>query len=366
MVGRLAVMTAYGAPLELREYRVPEPEPGAIILRITQAGICGSDLHMWRGDTEESRPIPPEGRSMGHEGTGVIAVLGAGVTTDALGRPLREGDRVVFFATFPCWSCRLCLQGDPNLCARYPYRAVGRHPYFVGTYADYYYLPPRHPVFRIPDELPDEIMAPVNCAMCTVANGLRVAGARQGHAIVIQGAGGLGLTATALARDLGANRVIVIDRIQGRLDLARRFGADTTIDISEFDTPASRIERVKELTDGLGADVVMELVGIPELLSEGVGMLRNGGTFLEIGLFFKKPIIFDASALVQGGKRVVGSLMYRPQTLAEVLDFLVRNQHLPFKELVSHRFPLADLNRAFEISEWVQRSTEVVRGVLVP
>jgi L-iditol 2-dehydrogenase len=366
MVGRLAVMTAYRAPLELREYQVPEPEPGAIILRITQAGICGSDLHMWRGDTAESRPIPPEGRSMGHEGTGVIAALGAGVATDALGMALREGDRLVFFATFPCWSCQLCLQGDPNLCVRYPYRPVGRHPYFIGTYADYYYLPPRHPVFRIPDELPDEIMAPVNCAMCTVAHGLQVAGAKQGQAIVIQGAGGLGLTATALARDLGAGRVIVIDRIQRRLDLARRFGADATINIGELDTPESRIERVKELTNGLGADLVMELVGIPDLLSEGVGMLRNGGTFLEIGLFFKKPALFDASALVQGGKRVVGSLMYRPQTLAAVLEFLVRNQHLPFAELVSHRFPLSELNRAFHDSEWAGGSTEVVRGVLVP
>jgi threonine dehydrogenase-like Zn-dependent dehydrogenase len=289
-------MTGYRGPLELREYRVPEPEPGAIVLRITQAGICGSDLHMWRGDTEESRPIPPEGRSMGHEGTGVVAAMGSGVTSDTLGRTLREGDRVVFFATFPCWTCALCLQGDPNLCVEYPYRAVGTHPYFVGTYADYYYLPPRHPVFKIPNELRDEIMAPVNCAMCTVAHGLGVAGARQGQTIVIQGAGGLGLTATALARDLGAERVIVIDRIQRRLDLARRFGADATIDIGELDTPASRVERVKELTGGLGADLVMELVGIPELLSEGVSMLRNGGTFLEIGLFFKKPVLFDASS----------------------------------------------------------------------
>jgi threonine dehydrogenase-like Zn-dependent dehydrogenase len=359
-------MTAYRAPFELRSYPVPDPEPGAIVLRMTQAGICGSDLHIWRGDTEAIRPIPPEGRSMGHEGTGVIAHMGAGAITDALGQRLREGDRIVFFATFPCWTCRLCLQGDPNLCVRYPYRPVGEHPYFIGTYADYFYLPPRHPVFKIPDELPDEIMAPVNCAMCTVANGLRVAGARQGQAIVIQGAGGLGLTATALAKDLGADRVVVIDGIQRRLDLARRFGADAVIDIGEFDTPQARVERVKELTGGLGADVVMELVGRPELLGEGVDMLRNGGTFLEIGLIFKRPVMFDASALVFGGKRVVGSLMYRPHTLADVLDFLVRNQHLPFRELVSHRFPLEDLNQAFEDSEWAQKSTEVVRGVLVP
>jgi threonine dehydrogenase-like Zn-dependent dehydrogenase len=360
-------MSAYGQPLELREYEVAAPEPGAILVRIRMAGICGSDLHMWRGDTAGSRPVPPEGRAMGHEGTGVVAALGAGVATDSLGRPLAEGDRVVFFATFPCWTCPLCLQGQPNLCVRYPYRAVGRPPYFVGTYADYVHLPPRHPVFRVPDDLSDEVVAPVNCAMCTVANGLRVAGARQGQTIVVQGAGGLGLTATALARDLGADRVIVLDRLPRRLDLARRFGADETIDIGELTTPESRVERVRELTHGLGADVVAELVGMPELLAEGVAMLRNGGTFLEIGQFYSRPVPFDVSTLVLTGKRIVGSLMYPPQILAQTLDFLERTRdRLPWKDMVSHRFPLAEVNSAFVDAEWMARSTEVVRGVLVP
>jgi threonine dehydrogenase-like Zn-dependent dehydrogenase len=365
--GRLAVMTAYGKPFELREYVVPDPEPGAILVRITQAGICGSDLHHWRGDTAGGRPIPPEGRWMGHEGTGVVASVGSGVAADALGNPLREGDRVVFSAVFSCSRCQLCLEGYPNLCVRYPYRPVNQHPFFVGTYADYFYLPPRHPVFLVPDSLPDEVLVSVNCAMCTVANGLYVAGTRQGQSIVIQGAGGLGLMATALAKDLGADRVIVLDRIQNRLELANEFGATDTVDVGRFDTAEARISRVRELTRGLGAHVVMELVGIPELLPEGVAMLRSGGTFLELGMIYSKTVVFDPSSVMQTGKRIVGVHMYPPATMPIAIDFLLRSvNRLPFHRLASNRFPLADVNEAFSAADWGRSSTDVVRGVLVP
>lgn len=304
---------------------------------------------------------------MGHEGTGVVASLGQGVSMDALGVPLREGDRVVFSAVLACSRCPLCLEGLPNLCVRYPTRRVGQPPYFVGTYADYFYLPPRHPVFAVPELLPDDVLAPVNCALATVSNGLTVGGATQGQSIVIQGAGGLGLMATALASDLGADRVIVLDRLQHRLDLAKEFGATDTINIVEFSTPDARIERVKELTRGLGAHIVMEVVGIPDLVTEGVAMLRSGGTFLEVGLIYSKAIMFDPSLLNQRGLRIIGVHMYPPSVIPLALDFLTRTfGRLPFQRLTSHRFPLADLNRAFETSEWATGSTQVVRGVLVP
>jgi threonine dehydrogenase-like Zn-dependent dehydrogenase len=365
-MSRMAVMTAYGAPLELREYPVPDPEPGAIVIKISMAGICGSDLHLWRGDSA-SIPLPAAGRQVGHEGVGVVERLGKGGAKDALGNVVKEGDRIVFAARFPCYCCQLCLEGASNLCVSYPYRPVGEHPYLVGTYADYYYLPARHPVFLVPSDLSDEITAPINCAMSAVAHGLEVANSRPGQSVVVQGAGGLGLTAVALARDLGADKVIVLDRLPQRLALAQKFGADEVINIDEFNTPAARIERVRELTGGIGANLVLELVGSPELLTEGVAMLRNGGTVLEIGMITSKPYMFDASTLTLTGKRIVGSLMYPPSTLGRMVSFLERtHRRLPFGELVSHRFPLADVNQAFAASEWQGDGTEVIRGVLVP
>ena len=367
MNGRVAVLTKVGTPIELREYPVPEPEPGAIVLRMKQAGICGSDLHVWRGDTQSPGASPPA-RALGHEGTGVVHSLGSGVTTDSTGKPLKVGDRIIHSAISNCGRCYECLDGQPNLCSGRAPRRVDDFPHFIGTFADYYYLPPGRPVFRVPDELSDDVLGPVNCAMGTVTQGLITAGAKEGHTVVIQGAGGLGLSAVAMAKDMGAHKVIVLDRLENRLTLAEEFGADHTINIEEFNTPETRIKRVKELTSNRGADIVVELVGLASLLPEGIEMLQNGGTFLEIGLFFRGQVVpFDPSTLVLTGKRIVGSVMYRPMVMATLLDFLVRkHRQLPFEKMVSHKFPLADINNALEQAEWDSRQTEVTRAVLVP
>ena len=366
MKGRVVVLKEYGKPFEIEEYEVPDPEPGAVILRMTQAGICGSDLHTWRGD-QINNPLPPTGRLMGHEGTGVVERLGEGVSTDTLGVPIEEGDRIVYSAVFPCYHCHLCLKGDTNWCINRGGAGAGTWPYFRATYADYLYLPPRHPLFRVPDVLPDDILGPVNCAMGTVTTGLMRAGAREGHNVVIQGAGGLGLNATAMAKDMGADRVIVLDRLENRLELAEEFGADYTINIEEFNTVEMRVQRVKELTGGRGADTVMELVGRAELLAEGIDMLSNGGTFVEIGDIVRgREVSIDPSKLLPG-KNIVGSLMYRPDLLPTLLSFLVRNlDKLPFDKIVSHKFPLAEINEAFPQAEWDQRQTTITRAMLVP
>ena len=366
MKGRVVTLREYNKPFEIEEYDVPEPEPGAVLLRMTQAGICGSDLHTWRGD-QVNVPLPPTGRAMGHEGTGVVETLGAGVTTDTLGTPIKEGDRLVYSAVFPCYRCHLCLRGDTNWCVRRGYPAAGAYPFFTGTYADFLYLPPRHPIFRVPDELPDELLGPLNCAMGTVTTGLLRAGAQEGQYVVVQGAGGLGLHATAMAKDMGADRVIVLDRLEKRLQLAEEFGADYTINIEEYNTVETRVSRVWELTNGRGADIVMELVGRAELLAEGIDMLGNGGTFVEIGdIVSGRQVSIDPSKLLSG-KSILGSRMYRPSLLPTLLDFLVRSQNrLPFHKIVSHTFPLAEVNEAFARAEWDQRQTEVTRAMLVP
>jgi D-arabinose 1-dehydrogenase-like Zn-dependent alcohol dehydrogenase len=368
MRGRLAVMTAYREPLELREYEVPDPEPGAIVLRVSQAAICGSDLHMYRGDT--TRPLPAGGRAMGHEGIGVIHKLGRGVTADAFGVPLQEGDRIVHSViTWGCQHCQLCLMGEYNLCTgKTVAPPAGVFPYFLGMFADYYYVPPGMPVFKVPGDLADEVVAPVNCAMGTVTQGLISAGAGEGQTIVIQGAGGLGLVGAAMAKDMGADRVIVFDRLERRLALAGEFGADHAVNVDEY-TSSERVELVRDLTRGRGADIVLELVGIADLLTEGVAMLRNGGTFVEIGSTFPgQTVAFDPASLVISGKRIIGSPMYKPLVLGRVLDFLARTREVrPYHRLISHRFGLADINEAFDQSEWQKPAqTPVVRAVLVP
>ena len=190
MNGRVAVLKAYGGDFELREYPVPDPEPGAVLVRLTRAGVCGSDLHIWRGEMKEIYGALPRDLTFGHEMCGRVARLGAGVTVDSTGAPLREGDRVAFLYFFPCGRCPVCLRDEMGSCPRKARanRVAGTAPYFNNAYGDYYYLRPGGFIFRIPDEVSDDIATPANCALAQVIYGLTRAGMRQGDTVVIQGA----------------------------------------------------------------------------------------------------------------------------------------------------------------------------------
>jgi L-iditol 2-dehydrogenase len=363
MRGRQVVFGPPGA-FRLREVEVPAPEPGAILVKVTMAGICGSDLHVWRGE------VPNDGVAAGHEMVGRVAALGAGVDADSLGRPLREGDRITYPYFYPCRRCPVCLRGDfaacPNERARRP---MDEPPVFTGAYADYYYLRPGHHVFKAPDGLSDELLTPVNCAVAQVIYALERAGLRPGDAFVTQGAGGLGLYAIAVARAMGARPVIALDGLAGRLDLARRFGADETVLLGDFPDTEERVARVRALTGGYGADVVADFVGAARVVPEGLGMTRNGGTYLEVGnISPMDEVSLRPNLLVRGNKRIVGVLHYNPWAIPAALDFLLRHQgELPFDELISHRFPLDAIDEAFQQCEWSGRDgCAVVRGVLVP
>ncbi|HLF71935.1 MAG TPA: zinc-binding dehydrogenase [Dehalococcoidia bacterium] len=370
MKGRVVVFKAPHQPFGIEEFDVPDPEPGAIVLKMTQAGVCGSDLHRWRGDGQTTVATPATGSTVGHEGTGVIYKLGDGVTTDSLGKTIKEGDRLVYSAISPCGRCYQCINGNGNWCSgvRMGRNSYGVWPFFTGTYADYYYIRPNVPVFKVPDELDDSVLGFVNCAMGTVTEGLMRAGCKEGDYVVIQGAGGLGLNAVAMAKDMGAHRVIVLDRLENRLGLAREFGADETINIEqEFSTPEMRRQRILDITEGRGADVVMELVGKADLLVEGLSYLTSGGTFVEIGNIVKgQTVTIDTSTILRG-QRIIGSAMYRPQLLPMMLETLVKQKgKAPYEKVVSHYYPLADVTKAFEDAEWQDRQTPVSRSMLVP
>ncbi|MBI3637633.1 MAG: zinc-binding dehydrogenase [Candidatus Rokubacteria bacterium] len=365
MNGRIAVLEKYGGDFDLREYSVPDPEPGAILVRLTRAGICGSDLHIWRGEMKGVYGETPVNLTFGHEMCGRVERLGAGVTTDSLGQPLGEGDRITFVYFFPCGRCRVCLRDEMGACphkAR-PNRVAGTPPYFNNAYGEYYYLRPNHHVFKIPSEISDDVATPANCALAQVVYGLRRAGLQPGDTVVVQGAGGLGINAVAVARDWGADRIIVFDRVPGRLELARAFGADHALSIAELTTPEARRQAVLDLTGGLGADVVADFVGYPEVVAEGIRMLRSGGTYLEVGSIAPGNIFsYDATALVRGNTRLVATSNYSPWALAEALAFLRRTHaRLPFDRIVSHVYPFEKISQAFREADWREKSGEPLR-----
>ena len=358
---------------EMTELPPVPVEPGGIRVQVTSAGVCGSDLHFWRG---ELKPIGGGGKPgpiiLGHEISGAVSAMASDVSTDSMGRPLKEGDRVAFPYFFPCRRCYNCVRGEFNHCpGRFRFRAsIEEFPYCNGGFSEYYYLFPGHFVFKVPDELPDEAVTSANCAVSQVIYGLHQSGLRMGDIVVVQGAGGLGISAAAAAKEMGASAVISIDGLSNRLELARQCGADETIDIREFDTSESRIERVKALTEGRGADVVVEVAGIPQVVPEGIEMLRNGGTYVEVGnIWPQSNATLDMSKLIWRMARIVPTAHYDPYTLPVALDFLARTRDkYPLTKIMSHSFPLERIEEAFRQAEWSGKSEEtaVTRAVLVP
>tara|TARA_B100000029_G_scaffold458445_1_gene487866 strand:- start:42 stop:1166 length:1125 start_codon:yes stop_codon:yes gene_type:complete len=365
--GLVAAFTGVRRPFALMEFPVPEAEPGAAVVRITLANVCGSDLHIWRGTYDVSRGnSEPFCLSIGHEMTGVVHELGDGFTADSAGEPLAVGDRVVFQYFVGCGECRSCRRDTTPRCPeglkyRYP---PDQYPHFTAAYGQYYYLRPGQAVFKVPDNVPDELAGPANCALAQVIDGLERGGAGPEDRLVIQGAGGLGLNAIAVARERGVGQVIVVDGIPSRLELALAFGADHVIDLNEFPSAEDRIRRVFELTEGDGADLVMELVGSAQVLPEAIGMLAQGGTLLEIGNINQgQTVTMDPSQLVHGGKTIIGMMWYRPESLRSALQLLSESAaNYPFDRVLSHSYPLTEIDQAFAD----QDTGSVQRAALLP
>jgi threonine dehydrogenase-like Zn-dependent dehydrogenase len=368
--GLVSVFTQPGTPFELRELPTPEVEPGGILLRNTGAMICGSDLHVWRGDGD--RPPQPKARVLGHEFTGVVHSLGAGISSDSLRRPLKEGDRVAFPFFFPCNRCYHCVRGEHHACTyrlRRNQSGLDAYNYCDGGMAEYFYLQPGHYVYKVPDGLPDEAIPPLNCALSQVLFGLERARVHFGDTVVVQGAGGLGIYATAVAHDMGASQVIVIDGQADRLELARKCGATSTVSMREFPTPESRVERVRELTAGIGADIVVEVVGVAAATMEGLDMVRINGSYVDIGNISGGTITMPANKVIGKQIKWLGTVHYNPWIVEAALQFLVRTKdRYPLTSIVSHTFPLEEINKAFEFAEWQGKEggTRAQRVMLKP
>jgi threonine dehydrogenase-like Zn-dependent dehydrogenase len=239
------------------------------------------------------------------------------------------------------------------------YRTHDQEPHFVAAHGEYYYTSRRQPLYKVPEHLADAAVAPLNCALAQVLFALR--DVRLGDTVVIQGAGGLGINAAAVARTVGAAEVIVIDKITERLDVAADYGATHCIDASAIST-AEVTEQVRQRTDGIGADWVLEVVGVPGVIPDGIGFLNNGGTLFEVGnVGVGRTFELDPSVLVYGNKSVRGVMFYDPGTLAIGLTFL-QHTRFPFDRLMPEPFHLADVNAAFASAD----AGLVPRGALVP
>lgn len=284
---RAAVLYGFDEPLVLQDVPVPNPlEPGSLLVKVEASTLCGSDVHLWDGTLGGSHPIQLP-VIPGHEIVGSIVAFGAGAERDSFGAALALGDRICFTHA-SCDQCEACrLYNQPTLCKDrqyYMYSTCAEPPYLLGGFADYCYVLPKAGRVRVPDEVRTEWASAASCALRTVVHAFdRVGRIDPWQTVVVQGAGPLGLFATAVADHVGAGRVITIGAPAERLEIARAFGSTDLISVEEVGDPDDRVAAVRELLGGDGADVVFEFSGAPTAFPEGVAMVKAGGRYMVTG-----------------------------------------------------------------------------------
>lgn len=351
MQGTLATVVG-PSELAIKTYEVPDPAPGAVLLAVRRANVCGSDIHQFHGDSPALREAV-----LGHEFVGEVAALGDGVTQDNSGEPVRVGDRVVPVYYVTCRRCERCLRGDFGMCAN-ALREWSQNPdvppHFRGGFATHYVVHPDQYFFVVPDELDDQIVAGANCGLAQMLFTLDQTRLGQRTTIVIQGAGGLGLYAAAVAKERGA-RVIVIDGLADRLTLARQFGADDVVDMREYTTLEDRVERVLDLTHGIGPDVVLEVTGAAGAFPESLALARVGGEVVSVGNLNVGPkyeVSVSPGIITRKSLIIHGVLRYDPWYLHQALAFL-QHTHMkyPYAALTKTAHPFERIEEAIRDGE---------------
>ncbi len=364
---RAVVLDRPGSPTRVEDLYLRDPGPGEVAVRIAASGVCHSDLHVRDGDWERPGPI-----ILGHEGAGWIEAVGPGVESP------RIGDLVALTWYYPCLRCRLCQDGRQWLCGEsgslrhraadgstVARRADGTEvvSYLaIGTMAERSVVPAQAAV-TLASSVPPEVAALIGCCVSTgVGAVLKTACVPEGASVVVFGIGGVGASVVMGATIAGASRIVAVDRVPSRLDLARDLGATDTI--LAGDDPRTTNEAITRATRG-GPDFAFEAIGLQSTVEQAIEVTPPGGTAVLVGLTaFGKRASFDVFRFVDGSRRIIGS-NYGAAVAA--VDFpryadLFLAGRLPIDRLVSHRIGLEDVEPAFD----AMRRGEGLRQVIVP
>jgi threonine dehydrogenase-like Zn-dependent dehydrogenase len=323
----------------VEEVEKPHAGIGEALIRVTLTTICGTDLHIVRGEY----PVKP-GLVIGHEPVGVIEELGAGVTGYEI------GERVLVGAITPCGQCRACLSGHLSQCGHGGgYEAIGGWRFgntINGAQAEYLLVPSAQAnLSRIPDGLTDEQVVLLADIASTGFSGAESGGVRIGDSVVVFAQGPIGLCATAGAKLMGASLVIGVDEDENRLAMSRRMGADVALNYREVDVVAE----VKRLTGG-GADVTIEALGTQQTFESALRSLRPGGTLSSLGVYSGKlQMPYEAFAAGLGDHRIVTTLCPGGKERMRRLMAVVQSGRVDLTPLLTHTVPLAEIDRGYKI-----------------
>jgi len=373
---RVATFDGPGAPPVIRTVPRPSVPRKAALFTVAACGVCGTDLHILAGRWPKPLPWP---FTLGHEVAGVIEEIGPDFAHDCMGNRLRTGDKIMIPPLMPCGQCDWCRHypKHANKCLTPVYygRYLGfeKPPHLWGGWAEMEYLDlemlPGTKVYRLPDEMPlwlGTLAEPFTSCIRGFKRAQQMDQFGPGATVVIQGSGPIGVLAVVAALEMGAGKVIVAGAPEEpRLALCRRFGAAATVDIGRHAAGAERIAAVRALAGRYGADVVMDCSGHPSAGPEGIEMLRDGGTYIEMGQFTDAgPIATNWHRICTKDITIIGSWAFTADDIWTGIVMLARARaRYPFREMQTN-FPFTEAGIADAIAS--ARAMRCVKATVVP
>jgi len=317
--------------LRVEDVETPKVGAGEVLVKVRAATTCGTDLKIFhRGYVEKVIRLPTV---FGHEWAGDVVEVGEGLEWPRKGMRVRAGNSA------PCLRCRMCQKGKYNLCENMIW--------LWGAYAEYIKVP-AHMVIVNMQEIPQHVSyeeAAVAEPLACVLHGIEEAKVKLGDSVAIIGAGPIGLLHLLTVKKMGAEKAIIVDLVEERLDFAKKLGADKTVNAGRENV----LERIKQLTDGYGADVVIEAIGLPTTWEQALKLVRKGGTVLEFGGCPPgTEIKLSTEQLHYGEVTVMGAFHATPLHFRKALNFIA-SKTIDVKPLITAKMKLEEIKEAFEI-----------------
>jgi alcohol dehydrogenase len=336
--------------IAIEHVAIPRPGPGEAVIRVTLTTICGTDLHILKGEY----PLKP-GLVIGHEPVGIIHELGVGVSG------YEVGNRVLVGAITPCGQCNYCLSGDWSQCGG----AIGGWKFgntINGAQAEYLLVPSAQAnLAKIHNDLRDEQVVLLADIASTGISAAESADVQIGDTVAIFAQGPIGLCATAGAKLKGASLIIAVESDLIRAQMAKRMGADVVLNFKEMDV----ITEIKRLTDGKGVDVAIEALGTQATFENALRALRAGGTLSSLGVYSGKlSVPLEPFAAGLGDHKIVTTLCPGGKERMRRLMELVRHGRLDLTPLLTHTFSLDDITEAYKV--FGERLEGVIKVAIKP
>ena len=348
---KVGMMTAKER-IEIKEFNIPEISDDEMLVKVEGCGICGTDVHEYKNDPFELIPVV-----LGHEGTGEIIKMGKNIKRDSAGKSLKVGDKIVT-CIIPCGECPTCLQHPErtNLCENQGIYGLisDDNVHLNGWFGDYIVIRKNSTVFNVSDmDLHSRVLIEPAAVVVHAVERAKTTGLLKFNSkVLVQGCGPIGLLLLSVLRTMGIENIVALDGNEKRLEMAKRLGATETVNVMKSSSFDETIEKIKDLTDGLGADFAFQCTGSPKAHAGIWKLVKRGGGLCEVGFFVNNgdATINPHFDLCNKEITAVGSWVYTPQDYLTTFDFLKRANGigLPIKELITHEFPLEQLQEALE------------------